>query len=200
MKTIMPRALRLAAKSLLALSLVFVLSAFRHTDVETQSNPDFAGYTFDAVYVQIPINNAYLEEYVLERLAREFKKSKVRMYTSSELFSPFRSWTPEERNEVLVTHGIRTTLVISLESADSRASNGIVFYDSDLGMATRVQAQSDRAVFHARLIDVATTDVAWAAIVRTRASGSLYTTEKSAAKAVSKQLASSLRESGHLLR
>lgn len=200
MKTIMQKAFRLAARSLLALSLVFALSAFRHTDVETQTNPNYAGYTFDAVYVQIPTNNAYFEEYVLKRLAKEFKKSRIRMYTSDDLFSPFRSWTSQERQEVMVAHGIGTTLVIELESADSRASNGMVFYDADMGMATQVQFRSDRAVFHIRLIDLATTDLAWAAIVRTRATGTLFTSDKSAAKAVSKHLTRSLRDSGHLIR
>ena len=200
MKSIMQKALRLAARSLLALSLVFALSAFRHTEVETQKNPDFAGYTFDAVYVQIPTNNAYFNEYVVERLTREFKNSKIRIYTSDDLFSPFKSWTLEEKMAALDAHGIRTSLVISLASASSRVGNGVVFFDSDMGMATHMQSRSDRAVFHVRLIDLETSDLAWTAIVRTRASGTLFATDKSAAKAVSKHLARSLREAGYLLR
>ena len=102
MKTIMQIALRLAARSLLALSLVFALSAFRHTDVETQTNPGYAGYTIDAVYVQIPTNNLYFKDCVLNRLTKVYRESKVRVYTSDDLYSPFRDWTPHERKE---THG-----------------------------------------------------------------------------------------------
>jgi len=67
-----------------------------------------------------------------------------------------------------------------------------------MGMATHVQARTDRAVFHIRLIDLVTTDPAWTAILRTRANGTLFTSEKSAAKAVSQHLAKPLRKSGHL--
>ncbi len=188
------------SRSFLSLALVLSLSAFRHTDVETQTIPGFEGYTFDAVYVQIPSDNDYFREYVAERLATELKRSKIRMYTADDLFSPFREWSEEDRKAVLATHGIDATLVITQESASSRASNGILFFDADLGMATRVQAMSDRAVFHVRLIDVKSTELAWTAIVRTRGNGTLFTGDKSTAKAVSKHLAKSLRVSGHLLK
>ena len=74
----------------------------------------------------------------------------------------------------------------------------MVCFDAEMGMATHVQARTDRAVFHIRLIDLVTTDPAWTAILRTRANGTLFTSEKSAAKAVSQHLAKPLRKSGHL--
>lgn len=200
MKTTMQQTHRLTSRSVLALFLIFALSAFRHTDIETQTNPAYDDYTFDAVYVQIPTDNSYFKEYVAERLAKEFKKSKIRMYTAGDLFSPFRDWSAEERRDVLAARGIGATLVISLESADSRVSNGAIFFDAELGMATHVQGRSDRAVFHVRLIDMATTDLAWTAILRTRGNGLLFTGDKSTAKALSKHVAKSLRASGHLLR
>ncbi len=200
MKMINRESMQRLRKLALIVSLSLMLSAFRSTEIETQTSPGYGDYTFDAVYVQIPTNNVYFEEHVFERLAKEFKKSKIRMYTSGDLFSPFRSWTEEEKAEVLAARGITATLVISLQSASSRSSAGTVFFDADLGMATYVQSRNDRAVFHVQLFDVATTKIAWAAILRTRGNGTLFTTDKSAAKAVSKHLAESLRASGHLLR
>lgn len=200
MNTIALQSFRPTARLVLALSLVLLLSAFRHTDVDTQTNPAYVDYTFDAVYVQLPTANDYFREYVAERLAKEFSKSNVRMYTTEDLFSPFRDWTDEERRAVLSERGVSATIVISLESASERASPGTIFFNTDLGTATHVQAKSDRAVFHVRLIDIETRDLAWTAIVRTRGSGSLFVGDKSTAKAISKHVARSLRESGHLLR
>lgn len=200
MNTINLQTFRLLARLVLVLPLVLMLSAFRHTDVDTQTNPGYDNYTFDAVYVQIPTNNDYFNEYVSDRLAKEFKKSNVRMYTARDLFSPFRDWTQEERKAVLAEHGVKATIVISVESASGRASRGMIFFDANLGTATHVQKTSDRAVFHIRLIDIETMDLAWTAIVRTRGNGTLFTGDKSTAKAVSKHVARSLRESGHLLR
>ena len=200
MNTTATRSARLTVRLGLALPLILMLSAFRHTDVETETNPAYDDYTFDAIYVQLPTTNDYFREYVAERLAKEFSKSKVRMYTSEDLFSPFRDWTDEEKRAVLTERGVDATIVISLESNSERASPGTIFFNSDLGTATRVQARSDRAVFHVRLIDIKTKDLAWTAIVRTRGNGSLFVGDKSTAKAVSKHVARSLRESGHLLR
>ena len=200
MNSIALQSFRRTARLILVLSLVIILSAFRHTDVDARTNPAYANYTFGAVYVQIPATNDYFSEYVFERLAKEFRKSNVRMYTTGELFSPFREWTDKERQAVLAERGVTATIVISLESASERASPGMIFFDADLGTATHVQARSDRAVFHVRLIDIETKDLAWTAIVRTRGNGTLFTGDKSTAKAVSKHVARSLRESGHLLR
>ncbi|MEQ8206504.1 MAG: hypothetical protein RIA65_10035 [Woeseia sp.] len=200
MNTIALQPFRRTARLGLGLSLILMLSAFRHTDVDTQTNPAYVNYTFNAVYVQLPTTDDYFREYVSERLAKEFKKSNVRMYTSGELFSPFREWTDEERQTVLAERGVDATIVITLESISERASPGTIFFNTDLGTATHVQARADRAVFHARLIDIETGDLAWTAIVRTRGNGSLFVGDKSTAKAVSKHVARSLRKSGHLLR
>lgn len=200
MNTIALQFCPLAARLVLVSSLVLMLSAFRHTDVEAETNPAYVKYAFDAVYVQIPTDNVYFSEFVSERLAREFSKSNVRMYTSGELFSPFRDWTAKEKQAVLAERGVKATIVISLASASERASPGMIFFNPDLGTATHVQARSDRAVFHVRLIDLETKDLAWTAIVRTRGNGTLFTGDGSTAKAVSKHVARSLRESGHLPR
>jgi len=200
MNTTVLQLLRLTTRLGLGLSLILMLSAFRHTDVDTQTNPAYVNYTFNAVYLQLPTTNDYFREYVSERLAKEFKKANVRMYTSSELFSPFRDWTDVEKQAVLTERGVDATIVISLESISERASPGTIFFNTDLGTATHVQAKSDRAVFHVRLIDIETRDLAWTAIVRTRGNGTLFVGDKSTAKAVSKHVARSLRESGHLLR
>lgn len=200
MNTVAAQSFGLAVRLVWVLPLALMLTAFRHTDVDTQTNPAYVNYTFDAVYVQLPTTNDYFREYVSERLAKELNKSKVRMYTSEELFSPFRDWSDEEKQAVLAERGVVATIVISLESASERASPGTIFFNTDMGTATHVQARSDRAVFHVRLIDVETKGLAWTAIVRTRGNGTLFVGDKSTAKAVSKHVVRSLRESGHLLR
>lgn len=167
MNTIALQSFRPTARLGVVLSLVLLLSAFRHTDVDTQTNPAYVDYTFDAVYVQLPTANDYFREYVAERLAKEFSKSNVRMYTTEDLFSPIRDWTDEERRAVLSERGVSATIVISQESASERASPGTIFFNTDLGTATHVQAKSDRAVFHVRLIDIEIRDLAWTAHVAT---------------------------------
>lgn len=190
--------LRCAGRTVLALSLVLIMSAFRHTDVETRTNPAYADYKFDTVLVQLPTGNHFYKEIVLERLAKQFRKSDVKIYTSDDLFSPFKQWTAAEKSVVLAARGVDATIVISLEEASQRESSGMIFFDADLGMASHVQSRSDRLVFHIRLIDIESADLVWTGILKSRGSGTLFTGDKSVAKAVSKHVAKALRESGHL--
>lgn len=187
-------------RAILAISLVITLSAFRHTEVRTNTYADYAGYTFDTVYVRLPDTSADFKEVVTERLAKQFRKLKIKMYTDEDLFSPFETWSSEAKAETLARHGVDATIEISLETANSRSGSGIIFFDADLGMASEVRSRSDSSVFHVRLIDEDSKDLVWMGILQTRGNGTLFVGAKSTAKAVSKHLVKSMKESGHLPR
>jgi len=186
----------------LALTLVVSLSAFRSTDVQVYTYPTFENYRFDTVFLQIPTDNKYFQDYVTERISKEFRKRNIKTYTPGEIFSPFRSWSDEEKAAVLAELGVDATIIISLESADRRIGSGVTFYDynPDLGFgsAYSVKAMKEQAVFHVRLIDAGSQDLVWAGILHTRGNGTLFVGDKSTAKAVSKHVVKSLNSSGHL--
>lgn len=204
MKSLDREFMRRIGKMVLAVSLVAMMSAFRNTDVETNTYAGYEGYQFDAVFVQIPIDNAYFTDIVSEKLAKQFKTMKIQMYTDDDLFSPFQSWTDEQKETVLAQHGVDATIVISVDSISKQVGPEMTFYNGSVyngmvtGTATQVRKMSEQATFHLTLIDKDSSGLVWSGILDTRGNGTLFVGDKSTAKAVAKHLMKSLQASGHL--
>lgn len=199
-----PGFMQQTGKLMFVLSCFLLLSAFRHTEVDSNTYPDFDGYKFDTVFVQIPINNPYFRDLVAEKLAKSFKRMKIRMLTDDDLFSPFETWTAQSKEKVLVQQGVDAIIMISVASVSNQVGPGVILYDgssyngSTIGMATQVQKMSEQSTFNIRLIDESSRELVWTAILETRGNGTLFVGDKSTAKAVAHHLMKSLKKAGHL--
>ncbi len=54
MNTALQKLFRVLVRTTLVLAMVLSLSAFRSTDVEGYTDPDFIGFKFDTVVLQLP--------------------------------------------------------------------------------------------------------------------------------------------------
>ena len=53
---------------------ILFLSAFRHTDIEGHTDPNYIGYTFRTVVVQLPNASLSFRKQIIRQLEKRFKK------------------------------------------------------------------------------------------------------------------------------
>ena len=79
-------------KVVFAFSLIISLSAFRHTDIEGYTDPDFSGYKFSTVVLHLPNASLEFKRHVIKQLTKKLKKKSVRVLLHNDLFPPPREW------------------------------------------------------------------------------------------------------------
>ena len=189
-----------------ALSAFFILTAFRHTDVEGYTDPAYAGYTFQNVVIQLPNASLTFKKHVLKQLNKRLKKYKIRMIQHDDLFAPTREWSEEASREIYQRHNIDAGIVITLGNSGSETTPGAVLYNASTvggtttGYATQIQLHFDHASFEIALVDIATQDTVWIGSLDTRGAGLMFTGAKSTAKGLVKGLMREWRSAGHLQR
>lgn len=182
------------------------LSAFRHTDIEGHTDPNYIGYTFQTVVVQLPNANLSFRKQVIRQLEKRFKKYRIQMYLHDELFAPTREWSEDATRAVYEQHGIEAGLVITLGSVGSETTPGGVLYNGSTvggtttGYATQVTFHNDHASFEVALVDIDTKDTVWIGELDTRGAGLMFVGSKSTAKGLVKGLVKEWGKVGHLAR
>jgi hypothetical protein len=189
-----------------ALTVVLGLSAFRHTDIQGHTDPNYVGYTFRAVVVQFPNASLTFRNHAIKQLNKQLKKRKIRLYQHDELFAPTREWSEEATRAIYEQNGIDAGLVITMGSIGSESTPGAVLYNASTvggttsGYATQVTYHSDHASFEIALVDIDTKDTVWIGELDTRGAGLLFTGSKSTAKGLIKGLVKEWDRAGHLVR
>lgn len=192
------------AKVTFAFAVVVFLSAFRHTDIEGYTDPNYVAYRFQTVVVQFPNSSLSFKKVAIKQLEKQFKKYNVRMYQHDKLFAPTREWTEEASRAIYEQYGIDAGLVITLGSTGSDSTPGAVLYNASTvggtttGYATQVTVHRDNASFEIALVDVDTKDTVWIGQLDTRGAGLLFTGSKSTAKGLVKGVVKEWRKVGHL--
>ncbi len=192
------------AKVVLALTAFFSLSAFRHTDIEGYTDPNYTGYQFQTVVVQFSNTSLKFKKVAIKQLQKHFKKYNVRMYQHDQLFAPTREWTEEASRAVYEQYGIDAGLVITLGSSGADSTAGGVLYNTSTvagtttGYATQVTIHRDNASFEISLVDIDTIETVWVGQLDTRGAGLLFTGAKSTAKGLVKGLVKEWKKVGHL--
>jgi len=206
MSTVLTRRAGKFARFVLGFGVFLTLTAFRHTDIEGHTDPDYAGYTFHTVVVQFPNASLEFRNHVVDQLEKEFRKLHIRMVQHNDLFAPTREWTAEESRAIYESQGIDAGIVITIGSTGSKTTpGGVLFNATTIGstttaQATQIQYFSDHASFEIALVDVATQDTVWIGDLATRGAGLLFTGSKSTAKGLVKGLVRELQSAGHLPR
>ncbi|HNP64945.1 MAG TPA: hypothetical protein PKH39_13495 [Woeseiaceae bacterium] len=193
-------------KVVLAITAALTLSAFRHTDVQGYTDPNYVGHTFHAVVVQFPNASLSFRNQAIKQLSKQLKKRGIRLYQHDELFAPTREWSEDATRAVYEQNGIDAGLVITLGSTGSETTPGAVLFNASsvggttTGYATQVTFHSDHASFEIALVDIDTKDTIWIGELDTRGAGLLYTGSKSTAKGLVKGLIKEWDRAGHLVR
>lgn len=193
-------------KIALALVLVVSLSAFRHTDIEGYTDPEFTDFRFKTVVVQMPNASLGFRNLVIKRLAKEFKKQHIRMLLHNDLFPPTRQWSADATREIYEQYDVDAGLVITLGSIGSKSTPGMVMYNESTyngmtsGYATQVTYVRDHASFEIALVDAESRQTVWIGNLDTRGAGMLFVGSKSTAKGLVKGLIREWKSTGMIHR
>lgn len=187
-----------------AISLVVSLSAFRHTDVEGYTDPDFVGFTFTNVVVQMPNATLDLEKRVTKYLRDKLEKKGVRVFLHDELFAPTRQWDQESSTAVYERHNIDAGIVITIGASGSGTTPGMIMYNattfggSTTGYASQISIARDHTSFEIAIVDAQSMRTVWIGELDTRGAGLLFVGNKSTAKGLVKGLLREWKTAGHL--
>jgi hypothetical protein len=193
---------------LVALSLAGPAQAFRSTDVESYTDPDYEGYRPARVLLTIVGDSAAMRRMIEERIVEDLEKKGVTVFAERDLFTPTRQWTAEERSAVFAKRGVDGQLTISvgasaaslipmmMNSHTTVAATGGSFAGTTTSYP--VFAARSTAEFSGVLLDLKAHRVVWYADVFTKAAGLAFVGAKGDAKGAVKGIVDGLEADGHI--
>ncbi len=191
-------------KLLFAISLVISLSAFRHTDVEGYTDPDFVGYKFTNVVLQMPNATLDFERRVVKLLVKKLGKKGVRIFLHDDLFPPTREWDEEKSAEIYKRHNIDAGIIITVGTTESETTPGMMMYhtttigSTTTGHVNQFTFSRDATSFGIAIVDAQSRRTVWLGRLDTRGAGLLFIGNKSTAKGLVKGLLKEWKTAGHL--
>ena len=185
---------------LFAISVFFSLSAFRHTDVEGYTDPDYQGYQFRTVVVQMPNASLEFKQHVEKQIIKRLKKRGIRVLMHDDLFAPTRQWDVASTAAIYQEYNVDAGIVITVGSNGTDETPGMIMYNATTtgnfttGYATQISYVRDNASFEIALVDAESHRTAWIGELDTRGAGLMFV----GAKSLVKGLVSELQNAGHL--
>ncbi|MGI9199602.1 MAG: hypothetical protein ACR2QL_00985 [Woeseiaceae bacterium] len=204
MKTFLVRFSRVTVRTAVVLTMVITLSAFRSTDVEGYTDPDFIGYKFDTIVLQLPNASIDFKQHIVKRLSKDLKKNGVRVLLHEDLFTPTREWDQQSSAEVYARHSVDAGIVVTIGSAGSDSTPGMVMYNqttvggTTTGYVTQTSVARDHVDFEIAIVDATSMRTVWLGNLSTRGAGLLFVGPKDTAKSLSKNLIKEWKRAGHL--
>ena len=204
MKSITYKSTHARYKILFALSLVMSLSAFRHTDVQGYTDPEYIGYKFKNVVLHMPNATIDFERRVTKLLSKRLGKSGVRIFLREELFPPTREWDEEKTAQVYRRLNIDSGIVITVGATETKVTPGMVTFNSTTyggtttGRINQMKFIRDSASFQIAIVDTETANTVWIGELDTRGAGLLFVGNKSTAKGLVKHLTKEWKAAGHM--
>jgi len=204
MKISILRVVRKTLKVVFAFSLIVSLSAFRHTDVEGYTDPDFTGYKFTTVVLHLPNASLDFKKHVIKQLTKKLKKKNVRVLLHKDLFPPTRTWDEESSAEIYERHNVDAGIVISIGKDEYSESAGMAMYNASTiggtttGYVTQTTIVRDQTSFNITIVDTESRKNVWIGELDTRGAGLLFVGNKSTAKSLAKGLVREWKSAGHL--
>jgi hypothetical protein len=204
--------MKLATLGLLAMLTCSPALAFRSTDVESFTDPDYQGYQPKKVMIVVENASQETRSEIEERLTKALEKKGVAAFTNRRLFMPTRQYSAEERLKVFETQGIDSALIVTIGATASSvmqvatqtygtaqvSSYGNTAYGSGNATSYNIYSAKSKAQFSAVLLDITQNRAAWYADVLVKAAGTLFVSEKGDAKGLVNGVMDSLEEDGHL--
>jgi hypothetical protein len=194
-------------------------SAFRSTDVESYTDPDYKGYQPKKVMLVVENASQEMRMEIEERLTKELAKKGVEVISNRKLFPPTREFSTEDRQRILAAESVDSALVVTIgESAsqvmaiatqtrgtaqmNAQPSGGGGYNATGTMNSTsqNIYAAKSKAEFSAVLFDAAKNRAAWYADVQVKAQGTLFVSEKGDAKGLAGAVIEGLEDDGHLVK
>jgi hypothetical protein len=173
------QSMKLAAVGLIALLLSSPVLAFRSTDVESFTDPDYQGYQPRKVMIVVESENQEMRSEIEERLTKALEKKGVAVVTNRRVFPPTRQYSAEEKLKVFEAQGIDSALIVTVGASASSVmqvatqtygtmqvnSSGNSAYGSGNATSYGIYSAKSKAQFSAVLLDIIQNRAAWYADV-----------------------------------
>lgn len=194
-------------------------SAFRSTDVESYTDPDYKGYQPKKVMLVVENASQEMRTEIEERLTAEFAKKGIEAIPNRKLFPPTREFSTDDRMKVLAAENVDSALVVTIGESASQVmavatqtrgtaqmnakptyGGGYNATGTVNSTSQNIYAAKSRAEFSAVLFDTAKNRTAWYADVQVKAKGTLFVSEKGDAKGLVGAVIEGLEDDGHLVK
>lgn len=192
-------------------------SAFRSTDVESFTDPDYKDYQPKKIMLVVENASQEMRSEIEERLAKSLQKKGVQVVPNRKVFPPTRDYTPEDKGKILQAENIDSALVISIGANSSsvraiatqtygttqtrgsvNSSGGFNAAGNTNSSSYNIYAASSKAEFSAVLFDVVMNHTAWYADIQVKAKGTAFVSEKGDAKGLVGAVIEGLENDGHI--
>jgi hypothetical protein len=192
-------------------------SAFRSTDVESYTDPDYKDFQPRKVMLVVENSSQELRSEIEERFAKALVKKGVEVIPQRKIFPPTRDYTPEERASALQSASVDSALVVTIGasassvmaiatqtrgttqmSATPNSRGGFNATGNTNSTSQNIYAAKSKSEFSAVLFDVGQNRTAWYADVQVKASGTLFVGEKGDAKGLVGAVIEALENDGHV--
>jgi hypothetical protein len=191
--------------------------AFRSIDVQSFTDPDYAGYQPKKVVVMVVGGTHEVTAEILERVTVQLAKKGIQAFPARKLFPPTRTWSEAdqaaiyEKNEIdsglIVTVGANASQVIPVATqtygsanvfGNVNSSGSFNAYGTSSATSYNIMGARSKAEFSAVLLDIKNNRTVWYADVLVKAQGTLFVSEKGDAKGVVNGILEGLEEDGHV--
>ncbi len=189
--------------------LAFNATAFRNTQVESSTDPDFEAYRPVRILVLIENVPEEARKEAHRRLVKAFSRANIAVQSYADVFPESRHWDYAERQARLKAHNIDSVLAVTggeslltwFPIANRSIPNSSAYATtrtySGQG-APKVTGARSRAKFRAVLYNTAEDRIVWSASVITKASGTLFVSEKGNGKGGAIGIIRALKRDRHL--
>ncbi len=199
------------------MALCMPANAFRSSDVESYTDPDYKGYLPKKVVVLVAESSNEVRMEVEKRLKEDLAKRGVVIVSYRELFPPTRTWSSEDQQAIykreqvdsglIVTVGSRSSEVIPIATNTYTTGNIFGSYGSNGTFKATGSANStsynvvgarSQAEFSAVLLDIVKNRTIWYADITVKAAGTIFVGGKGDAKGAVVGIVKGLDRDGHI--
>lgn len=210
--------LRQIVVAALLLTASVATSAFRSTDFQSFTDPDFQDFQPRKVIVLVNGATNELRSEIERRLVDALARKGVEAVPYRQVFPPTREWSAEEKAEILrrgsfdsgliVTIGASASQVIPIATQTHGSANvygtvsGGTYGGNASSSSTTYNVYGARSVseFSAVLIEGASGRTAWYADITVKAGGTWFVGPKGDAKGLANGIVKGLESDGHITR
>lgn len=179
------------------------------TQVRDFTDPDYINYTAKKLLIDAP--SPFFEE----SFSYKLKDIDVQYAPTTNLFLPTRTYTAEEKVEIIRRNGFDSLLIISI-SGDNQSSDVVGYntnsyanaystgygnaYASGASTTVPIVSNNRNTQAQAKLYDTKNGRIIWVGNLNTKASGSLYMSNSSTVNSMTKEIINSLLQKRHLIK
>ena len=102
-----------------------------YRDVATLRNPQYNDVKISKIMVFVPVRNIALQKAAEKRFVKEFSKNGIDAVESYTIFSPLKSYSPQEMTDTFRKNGIDAYMIVSFTNTSASINTYYNTYTTD---------------------------------------------------------------------